>query len=63
MYLNQVASKFCLVQIIPSTDFFTACHSISVFTLLLVNRFPDKLAPNVSNNLLRNPPFCYFLSF
>ena len=63
MYLNQMASKFCLIQIVPSTDLFTAFHSISVFALLLVNRFPDKLAPNVPINLLRNPPFCYFLSF
>ena len=30
---------------------------------LLVNRFPNKLAPNVAHNILRNPPFCRFASF
>ena len=29
---------------------------------LPVNRFPNKLAPNVPNNMPRNPPFCYFAS-
>ena len=28
-----------------------------------VNKFPNKLAPRVPNNILRNPPFCYFVSF
>ena len=26
-------------------------------------RFPNKVAPNVSDNMLRNPYFCYFTSF
>ena len=26
-------------------------------------RFPNKLAPNVPNNILKNPPFCSFTSF
>ena len=25
--------------------------------------FPHKLAPNVPNNVLRNPRFCFFVSF
>ena len=33
------------------------------FVLLHVNRFPNKLAPNVLNNILRNPPFYSFDSF
>ena len=32
-------------------------------TSLPVIRFPNKLAPNVPNNMLRNPPFCSFVSF
>ena len=28
-----------------------------------VKRFPNKLTPNVPNNILKNPPFCYFTSF
>ena len=28
-----------------------------------VNKFPNKLAPNVPNNMLKNPPFCSFTSF
>ena len=28
-----------------------------------VNRFPNKLAPNIPNNLVKNPPFCSFASF
>ena len=34
-----------------------------LFTPLPVRRFPNKLAPNVPNNILRNPPFCSFTSF
>ena len=30
---------------------------------LPVSIFPNKLAPNVPNNILRNPPFCSFASF
>ena len=33
------------------------------FTSLPVNRFSDKLVPNVPNNMLRNPSFCYFALF
>ena len=25
-----------------------------------VNKFPNKLAPSVPNNVLKNPPFCSF---
>ena len=28
-----------------------------------VNKFPHKLAPKVPNNILKNPPFCSFVSF
>ena len=28
-----------------------------------VNKFPNKLAPKVPNNILKNPPFCSFVSF
>ena len=28
-----------------------------------VNKFPNKLAPRVPSNILKNPPFCYFISF
>ena len=34
-------------------------HHIS----LPVRRLPSKLAANVPNNILRNPSFCYFISF
>ena len=34
-----------------------------LFTLFPVRRFPNKLAPSVPNNVLRNPPFCSFTSF
>ena len=27
------------------------------------NRFPNKLAPKVPNNMLKNHPFCFFVSF
>ena len=35
----------------------------ALFTPRPVKRFPNKLAPNVPNNTLRNPPFCSFTSF
>ena len=28
-----------------------------------VNKFPNKLAPNVPNNMLKNPPFVLLLHF
>ena len=28
-----------------------------------VNKFPNKLAPNVSINILKNPPLCSLVSF
>ena len=28
-----------------------------------VNRSTNKLAPKVPSNILKNPPFCYFVSF
>ena len=28
-----------------------------------VNKLPNKLAPSVPNNILKNPPFCSFVSF
>ena len=28
-----------------------------------VNKFPNKPAPSVPNNMLKNPPFCSFTSF
>ena len=30
---------------------------------LPVNRFPNKLAPNVPNSILKNVPFCFMASF
>ena len=30
---------------------------------LPVKKFPNQLAPNVSNYILKNPPFCSFASF
>ena len=34
--------------------------SLVQITSLSVNRFPNKVAPNVPNNTLRNLPLCYF---
>ena len=28
-----------------------------------VNKFPNKLAPNVPSNILKNPPLCSLVSF
>ena len=36
---------------------FSTVPSAAVITPLPVNRFPNKLAPNVPNNILRNPFF------
>ena len=35
----------------------------AIFIPLPANIFPDKLVPNVPNNMLRDPPFCYLTSF
>ena len=37
--------------------------SPALFIPLPVNIFPNKLATNVLNKILRNPSFCYFASF
>ena len=37
--------------------------SPALITPLPVNRFPNKVAPKVPINILRNPPFCSFASF
>ena len=37
--------------------------STALFVPLPVNRFCNKLAPKVLNNIPRNPPFCSFASF
>ena len=37
--------------------------SSAQITPLLVNRLSNKLAPNVPNNMLRNPPFVFSALF
>ena len=37
--------------------------SPALITPLPVNRFPNKLASNIPNNIPRIPPFCSFASF
>ena len=37
--------------------------SPALFIPLPANIFPNKLAPNVPNNLLKHPSFCSFASF
>ena len=37
--------------------------SPTLFMPLSANTFPNKLEPNVSNKILKNPPICYFASF
>ena len=47
--------KSCPSLIVPSTDLITPCPCIfGFFTPLSVSRFPNELAANVSNNMLRN---------
>ena len=40
-----------------------AVPSPVLITPLPDNRFPNRLAPNATNNILRNPPFCSLASF
>ena len=47
----------------PSKALFISRHFPALFTPRPVKRFPNKLASNVPNNILRYPPFCYFTSF
>ena len=46
--------KSCPALIVPS---------LVLIVPLPVNRFPNKLGPNLPNNIERNLPFCYFASF
>ena len=34
-----------------------------IITFPPANRFPNKLAPNVPSNILKNPPLCSLVSF
>ena len=40
-----------------------AVPSPALITPLAASIFPNRLAPNVPNSILRNPPFCSFASF
>ena len=51
------------VLIVPSPALITLFLGILTFNSSPVNRFSNKLASNVPNNVLRNPTFCYFASF
>ena len=42
---------------------FSNCASSCSIVPLPVDRFFNKLVPNVPNKVLRNPPFCFFASF
>ena len=48
-------------KIVPSPALIVPSRALIV--PLPVNRFLNKLAPNVSNNILRNSHFCSFASF
>ena len=51
-------------NIVPSSADITPHPGMfDCFTLLLFDRFPNKLAPNVLNSIPRNPPLCSFTSF
>ena len=34
-----------------------------IIPFLPVNKLPNKLAPNVPSNILKNPPLCFLVSF
>ena len=51
-----------LLQLLHLLYLFLYLFLLYIF-LFSVKRFPNKLAPNVPNNILRNPPFCSFTSF
>ena len=60
--------KSCPALFIPVPGLFTASHPLliplpAVFTPFAASIFPNKLAPNVPNNVARHPAFCYFVSF
>ena len=56
-------SIFTSLNEVHSPALYTLCSRLFAFTPLLENEFPSKLAPNVPNNILRNPPFYFFDSF
>ena len=49
------------VLIVPAAALIV--HSSALITPLPVNRLPNNLAPNVPNEIPKNPPFCSFASF
>ena len=53
----------CPALIVPLPALVAPRPGILALTPLPVNRFHDKLAPNVPKNMLRNRSFCSFASF
>ena len=44
-------------------SYYSSSRFFSFHSFLFLNRFPNKLAPNVPNNMLRNSLFCSFASY
>ena len=64
MWSNQIFFNEDLLIEDPLDPWLTlAVPSPSLITPLPANIFPNRLAPNVPNNILRNPPFCSLASF
>ena len=51
-----------LVFLTPSPALITPSPARTIH-FPLVNKFPNKLAPNVPSNILKNPPLCSLVSF
>ena len=51
-----------LVFLTPSPALITPSPARTI-PLLPVNKFPNKLAPNVPSNILKSPPLCSLVSF
>ena len=58
-----VVLKIHFTNIISITVLKTPLPFPALYIPLTIKRSPNKLAPNVLNNVLRNPPFCSFNSF
>ena len=55
--------KYWPALVILSPALITSCSPILAFTVLPDNMFPNKLAPNMPDNMLRNPSFFLLLHF
>ena len=59
---EKVTENLIVFFLTPSPALITPSPARTI-PFLPVNKFPNKLAPNIPSNILKNPPLCSLVSF